>query len=420
MKKLTYEHVKSFIESFNYKLLSEEYKNNYTKLKMVCPERHVFEMPYASFKLGCRCPNCSGNQKHPYDYIKQKFESFNYQLLSKKYESAHKKLKMKCPFGHIIFMTWANFSQGCRCNECAGNQTLTIEYIKETIKDFAPNYTLLTGKYINANTKMFWKCPKGHIFERNWNKFYWRNQKCNICATKQYNLSYENVKEYIKSFGYKLLSDEYINNQTKLMIQCPKNHKFEMAYNSFQRGSRCPDCYKEIQAKNLSLDYKDVRFYIESFNYKLLSDEYKNSITKLMIQCPKGHVYWVTYGNFQSGKRCPKCYAESTSSKQEREIQEFIPLIYNEKIINNDRNTILNPLTGYYLELDVYLPDINKAIEFNGTYWHSEAKLNTVKRDKIKKEQCDKLGIDLLIIEEQMWNYDKSHCLNLIENFIGI
>lgn len=31
-KKLTYDYVKSYIESFNYQLLSKEYKNNSTKL----------------------------------------------------------------------------------------------------------------------------------------------------------------------------------------------------------------------------------------------------------------------------------------------------------------------------------------------------------------------------------------------------
>ncbi|MFW6377676.1 MAG: hypothetical protein ACOCZ5_03420 [bacterium] len=42
-KKLTYEHVKSYIESFEgYKLLSEEYENNRTKLKIQCPEDHTF------------------------------------------------------------------------------------------------------------------------------------------------------------------------------------------------------------------------------------------------------------------------------------------------------------------------------------------------------------------------------------------
>ena len=32
-------------------------------------------------------------------------------------------------------------------------------------------------------------------------------------------LTYEEVKEYIESFGYKLLSTKYINNRTKLKME---------------------------------------------------------------------------------------------------------------------------------------------------------------------------------------------------------
>jgi G:T-mismatch repair DNA endonuclease (very short patch repair protein) len=50
----------------------------------------------------------------------------------------------------------------------------------------------------------------------------------------------------------------------------------------------------------------------------------------------------------------------------EREVYEFILSLYNKEIIRNDR-TVLNGK-----ELDIYLPDYNLAIEFNGLYWHSE------------------------------------------------
>ena len=84
--------------------------------------------------------------------------------------------------------------------------------------------------------------------------------------------------------------------------------------------------------------------------------------------------------------------------------------------MQNDRNTIINPSTGHNLELDIYLPEVNKAIEFNGIYWHS---LHRAKNyDKIKKDQCRRNNIDLLIVEEENWNNNKELCLQVIENFI--
>jgi len=163
------------------------------------------------------------------------------------------------------------------------------------------------------------------------------------------------------------------------------------------------------------LTYEYVKEYIESYDgYKLLSEEYKNNSEKLKIQCPEGHIYEVTFGNFKSGQRCPVCYHQSTSSEPEKEIQEFIQFIYDEEIIKNDRSTIINPSTGRYLELDVYLPEINKAIEFNGSYWYS-----LPNNDKIKKEQCKRNNINLLVIDEENWMLDKETCLQAIENFIN-
>jgi len=44
---------------------------------------------------------------------------------------------------------------------------------------------------------------------------------------------------------------------------------------------------------------------------------------------------------------------------------------------------------------------VKKYIEYNGTYWHSFK--DAIKHDEIKKEQCEKLGINLLIVKEDNW-----------------
>lgn len=59
-------------------------------------------------------------------------------------------------------------------------------------------------------------------------------------------------------------------------------------------------------------------------------------------------------------------YFESTEkSKPQKELSEFIQSIYNKEIIYNSKS-IIKPY-----ELDIYLPELNLAIEYNGNYWHS-------------------------------------------------
>ncbi len=80
----------------------------------------------------------------------------------------------------------------------------------------------------------------------------------------------------------------------------------------------------------------------------------------------------------------------------ENEVVDFIKEIYDGKIIQSCRTE----LDGK--ELDIFMPDKNIAIEFNGVYWHSD-----LYKDKNyhfdKTMSCMKKGIQLLHIWEDDW-----------------
>jgi len=58
-RRLTFDHVKSVIESAEgYVLLSTSYHNTSDKLKIRCPDGHIFEKSYDHFYRGQRCPIC--------------------------------------------------------------------------------------------------------------------------------------------------------------------------------------------------------------------------------------------------------------------------------------------------------------------------------------------------------------------------
>ena len=56
VKKFTFEFVKNYIESEGIELISEEYVNINSKLKMKCSSGHIFEINFKQFKQGFRCP----------------------------------------------------------------------------------------------------------------------------------------------------------------------------------------------------------------------------------------------------------------------------------------------------------------------------------------------------------------------------
>jgi len=89
-------------------------------------------------------------------------------------------------------------------------------------------------------------------------------------------------------------------------------------------------------SKKLTLEY--VKKHIEGFGYKCLFENYINSQTKLKVQCGKGHQYEVTWGNFQYGKRCQKCFNNSkkrTIEEVRYYIEKFGYKCLSKEYINN-------------------------------------------------------------------------------------
>jgi hypothetical protein len=288
----------------------------------------------------------------------------------------------------------------------------TYEFVKEQIEN--EGYELLSENYIGSNSKLEVKCNKGHIYHPTFWSFK-KGHRCRICGNeKSHNtrrLSYDYVKEQIENEGYVLLSKEYVNTTSILSVKCNKGHESLITYGNFQQGKRCISC---CGREKLSYDY--VKEQIENEGYILLSKEYVNAQSPINIKCNNNHKYKVRWYNFQQGKRCPNCDREKTSSKAEKEIQSFL----SDRIsfLPNDRTQILNPKTGFNLELDIWIPSLNKAIEFNGEYWHS---LDMIKeKDIIKIKQCQEKGIDLLVINESDWINNKYCCFDKIEDFIDV
>lgn len=64
--------------------------------------------------------------------------------------------------------------------------------------------------------------------------------------------------------------------------------------------------------KKLTCEF--VREQFEKEGYTLLDDEYINNKVKLEYMCPLGHEHYISWGKWQSGRRCPHCYGHGIGS----------------------------------------------------------------------------------------------------------
>ena len=294
-KRLTYEYIKKQIEQEGYKLLSKNYINNYTKLKLKCSKDHIYKVTWGMFKQGQRCPECNRlRQCLNINDLKEKVPilAIGYALLSNNYKNANTKIKFKCNKNHEFFMIWNAFQQGERCPVCSNHIKKSFNEIKKYIEK--EGYKLLSKSHKTSKSKILLKCPKGHTFKTTWNYFK-KSKKCSKCSGLK-KLTYKYIKEEIEKENYKLLSNTYINALQKLKVQCPKGHEFKISWNGFQQGQRCKKCFYINNTKNNHCNWKN--YTNEQLNNM---KGYKDNVIQLSNQNYKKYYYSINPQKLKRG-----------------------------------------------------------------------------------------------------------------------
>ena len=112
-----------------------------------------------------------------------------------------------------------NFKKGYRCKECSGLKEKDIDFIKRYLHDNY-NYAYVSGDYKNAHSKLIIKCDKGHEFTTDWNRIRDGRCSCKECNKRYWNV--KSVSQYLKEYGFKLVSKEYKNHPHSKAIELQK------------------------------------------------------------------------------------------------------------------------------------------------------------------------------------------------------
>lgn len=271
---------------------------------------------------------------------------------------------------------------------------------------------------------------------------YWRNtkhltepyscsEKCGLNKREATNLKKYSVKNVFENKEIKdKIKQSYIDN---LGVDHPSksiNIQNDTKNTNLKRyGFTCALLNKDIKEKfensiiikyGVKNPFQNKKSYqtrinniIEKYKDKRLID-IKNK--KYILKCDKDHLVEIDKNIFHNRIKlktilCTECnpIGNYHRSGMETELSDFISNNYENKIELNKKFS--------YRELDIYLPDLKLAFEFNGLYWHNE--LNKEKDYHLKKtELCEKQGIKLIHIYEDDWIYKqdivKSRILNLL------
>ena len=264
----------------------------------------------------------------------------------------------------------------------------TTEMVKQELKD--KHGLVLVSEYMGAHQNITFLCKNGHSNIGTATNILQRGYKCKHCISGRPIISklvwssdllnkvvsMVNAKISIKDIALALDTTEKAIT-SKLNIEKIKFSEHHHSEQSIE--SRLLDV--------LILQNRELVDYPENIK----STDY------IDITCQEGHTATQLVANIiykHNTSDCPICVRTSGSSKPELDIRQFIEENYTGWIEYNDRVILEGK------ELDIVIPDLGLAIEFNGAYWHSKVHTNYHQN---KSNEVEDFGYQLIHISEYDW-----------------
>lgn len=279
----------------------------------------------------------------------------------------------------------------------------------------------------NSNKKALFECPKGHEWKARIATVF-AGGSCTYCANldvlPHFNdlatLRPDLLKFYSKANARPAI-EALATGTKKLNWECPK---CEGSWTSCARdmkmpGYECPYC----NSRKLLVGFNDFATLCptgaslwSSRNPQKASDVFPFSNKLYLFTCSK-HGDWRTSPNrITTGSGCPQCARNSFRSKGEIELANLLKRQYS--VRESERRIV----KGY--EADIYLPDYNIAVEYNGIYWHSNQLLlkakgiTALQYHSAKLQAFAKQGVKLLYVWEDDWQTNREQVIEALSQTI--
>jgi hypothetical protein len=409
-EKFTKEAEKVHGDKYNYSLV--DYISSKKKIKIICPEHGIFEQtPEKHIRRKQKCPKCHGfnrNTNEVINLLKLKHgDKYDYSLVD--YKTAHEKIKIICPEHGVFEQRCSSHLNGSGCPKCDGKNKTSEDYIKEAQKVHGDKYDYSLVDYKTAHEKIKIICKIHGQFSQD-AASHLMGHGCSKC--------FGNIKKNTEGFiieaklkhgdkyDYSLV--DYKKNNIKIKIICPVHGVFEQAPITHLK-SNCFKCRKSSPPKETK-EYIKEAIEVHGDKYDYSETQYILAKEKIKILCPKHGEFWQEAHSHLRGCGCPKC--SITNNIKENKLKNLFKELGIE-FIENDRS-ILNGK-----ELDIFIPSLNIAFEFNGVYWHSETFVG--KNFHLNKtDECEKKNIQLVHLFEDEWEEKRDIVESRIKNMLGL
>lgn len=394
------------------------------KVELVCNDcgDHIHQTPSNNL-MGNSCMRCSRRKPHTTETFvdmitKIHGDKFGYHAVD--YVNMSTKVKLWCNnCQKYIYKDPRNLLYS-GCLTCSGKETLTQEeFLRRSIEAHGNLYDYSNAIYVSMDTKVEIKCLRcGHIFQIDPKHHIHRNQGCSICernsrSERRPSRREEYIQRCVNQHGNKYdysLIPENVKISDSVKIFCKECGKyFEQTLNVHVRSvigcQKCAGLEKLTQEEFIR---KAIEVHGDNYNYsKFVVSGVDNKSIIICNKCRKEFLM-SPYDHVSNNRGCPR----HNKSRGERKIERFLVVndIYykSQKTFKDCKNIIVLPFDFAILNND---GSVKGLVEFHGAQHYrsvcfggmsiekaEENFKNLQVRDSIKKEYCQKNGIQLLEI----------------------
>lgn len=397
-------------------------KGSNKKAFWICENGHEYTMRFNEKTRGRGCPYCSGKRLlvgfndlstlFP-DLVKEWDFEKNHKLPSEYLKYSNEKVWWKCSKCGLEWeSTIANRSRGGNgCPVCSKKRrhvgfndfaTLYPDLLAEW--DYEKN-DLGPQNYSSADRRnVWWKCKKGHSWKTTVGSRI-NGNGCPYCGNQKVLVGFNDLEtknpDLAKQWNYEKnikKPSDYINGSNKTVWwKCPKGHEWTNSIYHRVNGQGCPFCsnqkvlpgFNDLESTFPEV-LKEWDYEKNDLNNVFPANCLPGSSKKVWWKCSKGHE-WEAKIYDRTGKKtqCPICAKGRSVSFPEKTILYYCSRVFDD-VLENYRPSILKRQ-----EIDVFIKDINTAIEYDGEYYHKD-----VSRDLKKDNLCEENGIRLVRIRE--------------------
>jgi len=395
-----------------------DWKNARTPIQIGCPDHGSFSQLPMNHMKGSGCPRCAG--------VKRRLTTAEYlvrarQVHGEKYDYSRLEyvrnalpVTVICAVHGEFHPTATSHLQGRGCPGCAsvkktatrGNWASKLLVFREV---HGTKYEYDETSFKRMRDKIRIRCPKHGWFEQTPGNHTTRG--CDRCGGTRTTSTEEFIKkaQAVHGLRYDYSRVNYVNNRTLVTLVCPEHGEFEQRpvnHVNMKRG--CWKCTRSFPSDTPGFVEKAERVHQNRYTYE--NTEYVRSGDPVTITCPKHGPFLQAPENHLSGNACPVC--SNGCSEGEREVYEWI--LQQEPTARTRVRDVIPPM-----ELDIYIPEKNLAIEYCGLYWHSDAGGKDHRYHLNKHLLCEEKGIRLITLFEDEWQDHPERVKATLGHFLG-